>query len=64
MVGMMLECSTGVTELLARAAFMHHDDGGHEALRYHAVLRGLMVDPGGVTVVVHLVVLGRTIAPL
>ena len=38
-VVMMLECSTG--ELLARAAFMHHADQGHDALRYHAVLKGL-----------------------
>ena len=38
-VGMMLECSTG--GLLARAAFMHHDNQGHDVLRYHAVLKGL-----------------------
>ena len=37
---MMLECSTG--ELLARAAFMHHDDQGHDALRHDAALKGLM----------------------
>ena len=36
---MMLECSTG--ELLARAAFMHHDDQRYDALRHHAVLKGL-----------------------
>ena len=30
MVGLMLECSTG--ELRARAAFMHHDDQGYDAL--------------------------------
>ena len=35
---MMLECSTG--ELLARAAFMHHDDQGYDALMHHAVLKG------------------------
>ena len=31
--GMMLECSTGesLVELLARAAFMHHDAQGYEA---------------------------------
>ena len=40
-VGIMLECSTG--ELLARAAFMHHDDQGHDALRYHSVLKGLLI---------------------
>ena len=34
----MLECSTG--ELLTRAAFMHHDDQGHDALEHHAVLGG------------------------
>ena len=33
-VGMMLECSTG--ESLARAAFMHHDDQGDDALMNHA----------------------------
>ena len=38
-VGMMLECSPG--ELLARAAFMHHDDQGQDALRHDAVLKGL-----------------------
>ena len=37
---MMLECSTG--ELLARAAFMHHDDQGYEAFRHYAVLKGLI----------------------
>ena len=37
---MMLECSTG--ELLARDAFMHHDDQGHDALMHHAVLSGLI----------------------
>ena len=36
---MMLECSTGV--LLARAAFMHHDDQRYDVLRYDAVLKGL-----------------------
>ena len=36
---MMRECSTG--ELLARAAFMHHDDQGYDALRHDAVLKGL-----------------------
>ena len=35
----MLECSTG--EVLARAAFIHHDNQEHDALRYHAVLKGL-----------------------
>ena len=38
-VAMMLECSTG--DLLARAAFMHHDDQGHSALMYYTVLKGL-----------------------
>ena len=38
-VGMMLECSPG--ELLARAAFMHHDYQGHYVLRHDAVLNGL-----------------------
>ena len=38
-VSMMHESSPG--ELLARAAFMHHDDQGHDALRHHAVLKGL-----------------------
>ena len=33
---MMLEC-----ELLARAAFMHHEDQGHDAIRHDAVLTGL-----------------------
>ena len=37
MVGMMLESSAG--ELLARAAFMHHDDLGHDALRHDAILK-------------------------
>ena len=37
----MHECSNG--ELFARAAFMHHDDHGHYALRHAAVLKGLMV---------------------
>ena len=36
---MMHECSPG--ELLARAAFMHHVDQGHDALMHHAVLKGL-----------------------
>ena len=30
-VGMMLECSTG--DLLVSAAFMHHNDPGHDALK-------------------------------
>ena len=34
---MMLEYSTG--ELPARAAFMHHDDQGHDALMHYAVLK-------------------------
>ena len=34
-VGMMLE-------LLTRAAFLHHDDQGHDPLRYHAILKGLI----------------------
>ena len=38
MVSMMLECSTG--ELLARAAFMHHEDKAHDALMHHTVLIG------------------------
>ena len=37
--GMMLECSNG--KLLARAAFMHHDDQGHDALRHDAVFKGV-----------------------
>ena len=36
---MMLECSPG--DLLAMAAFMHHDDQGHDALIQLAVLKGL-----------------------
>ena len=36
---MMLECSTG--ELLTRAAFMHPDEQGHDALRHHGILKGL-----------------------
>ena len=36
---MMLECSTG--ELLARTAFMHHDDQGNDVLMHYAVLKGL-----------------------
>ena len=36
---MMLECNPG--ELLTRAAFRHHGDQGHDAIRYHAVLKGL-----------------------
>ena len=38
-VDMMLECSPG--ELLARAAFMHHDNHGHAALMRYAILKGL-----------------------
>ena len=38
-VGMMLECWTG--ELLPRAAFMHHDNQGHDALMHYAALKGL-----------------------
>ena len=41
LVGIMLECSPG--ELFARAAFMHHDNQGHDALRHCAVLKGLTV---------------------
>ena len=37
---MMLECITG--ELLARAAFMHHANQGHGALKHYTVLKGLM----------------------
>ena len=40
-VVMILECSTG-GELLARAAFMHHDDQEGDALRHDAILKGLM----------------------
>ena len=40
-VSMLLECSTGV--LLARAACMHHDGQGHDALRHDAVLKGLNI---------------------
>ena len=36
---MMLEYSTG--ELLTRAAFMYHADQGYDALRHHAVLKGV-----------------------
>ena len=39
-VGMVLECSTG--ELLARAAFIHHDDQGYDASMHRAVLKGIM----------------------
>ena len=35
----MLECSPG--ELLTKAVFMHHGDQWHDALRHHAVLKGL-----------------------
>ena len=38
-VDMMFECSTG--KLLARAAFMHYDDQGYDALMHYAVLKGL-----------------------
>ena len=38
--GMMLKGRT--SELLARATFMHHDDKGHDVLRHHTVLKGLM----------------------
>ena len=38
-VGMMLQCSRG--EFFATAAFMHHDDKGHSALKRHAVFKGL-----------------------
>ena len=38
-VDMMFECSIG--KLLTRAAFMHLDDQGHDALRYHALPKGL-----------------------
>ena len=40
MVVMMHECSPG--ELLLMAAFMHHEDQGHDALRHDAVLKGLI----------------------
>ena len=39
-VGMLHQCSTG--ELLAGAALVHHETNEHEALRHHAVLKGLM----------------------
>ena len=39
-VSAMIEYSTD--DLLSGAAFMHHDDKGHDALRYHAVLEGLI----------------------
>ena len=42
-IGMMHECSAG--ELLARAAFMRHDDEGHSILKRYAVLKGLMQLP-------------------
>ena len=38
-VGMMHEYST--CELLARAAVIHHDDEGHNALKHYAALTGL-----------------------
>ena len=44
-VGMMLKCSPG--QLLARVAFMHHDDQGHDELRHDAVLKGLKLWEGG-----------------
>ena len=37
-VGMMLECSP--SQLFARAAFMQHDDQGHDALMHYAVIKG------------------------
>ena len=40
-VGITLEFSTG--ELLARAAFMYHDDKGHGPLNHCAVLRVLRI---------------------
>ena len=44
---MMLECSIG--ELLARAAFMHHDDQGHYALLHYAPpLEGLKLNTAAV----------------
>ena len=36
---MMLGCSTG--GILSRAAFMHHDEHGHDAFMYYAVIKGL-----------------------
>ena len=39
---MMHQCSPG--ELLSRAALVHHDDQGHDALRHHAILKGLKAD--------------------
>ena len=38
---MMLECSLG--ELLARAAFMPHDNQGHDVLIHYVVLKGLII---------------------
>ena len=37
-VGMMLDCRPG--ELLARVAFMHHDDEGHTTLKCYTALNG------------------------
>ena len=33
--------SYSTDELLARAAFIHHDDQRHDALRHYAALKGL-----------------------
>ena len=38
-VGMMLECNTG--DLLARTAFMHHDDQDRDVSRYDTVRKWL-----------------------
>ena len=35
-VGMMLECSP--VELLARAAFVHHDDKGHNCFKFCKII--------------------------
>ena len=43
----MNECSTG--ELFARAAFMHHDDQGHNALKHHVALKGLVIYLPGIS---------------
>ena len=39
--GMMYECSTG--KYLIGAAFMHHEDQWHYALKHYAVLEGLKI---------------------
>ena len=38
-IGMILECCE---YRLTRAAFMYHDDQGHDALMHHAALKGFV----------------------